>query len=79
MCTRFRAVRVNVTGSSYDGGLEAACPSVGLVPGGMPKGTASPVGTWHVADVAVELADVTVGGPTDVPQLSVLTLGVGTL
>jgi hypothetical protein len=79
MCRRFAAVRTNVTGSSNDVGAEGAGQSSGLVPGGMPKGTTSPVGRWPVADIALGLADRTVGGPTDEPHTSVLTLGVEAL
>ena len=79
MCTRFGTVRVNVTGSSNDVGFEAGGPSIGLVPGGMPKGTTSPVGYRQVADIALQLADVTTGRSTDEPHTSVLTLGVEAL
>jgi hypothetical protein len=78
MRTRFTSLRVNVTGSSHDVGFEDA-GHIGLVPGGMPNGTTSPVGDWRVPDIAVELADVTYGGPTDERRLSVLTLGVEAL
>lgn len=76
MCTRFTTVRVDVIGSSHDVGFDAAGQHIGLMPGGMPKGTTSPVGDWHVADIGVGL---TVGGPTNEPQLSVFTLGVEAL
>ena len=79
MCTRFTTVRVNVTDSSNDVGFEAAARSSGLVPDGMPKDTTNPVGRWHVADIAVELPDLTVGGPTAERHLSILMLGVEAL
>jgi hypothetical protein len=79
MCTRFTTVRVNATGSSDDVGFEAARQCSGLVPGGMPTETTSPVGYWRVADIAVELADATVGVPTDERQLRVLTLDANAL
>jgi hypothetical protein len=79
MCTRFRIGQVDVTGSSNDARLEAAGHDIGLVPGGVPRGTTSRVGYRRRADIAAELADVTVGGPTDEPEMSALTLGVEAL
>jgi hypothetical protein len=79
MCTRFRTVPVNVTDSSNDAGFEGADRYVGLMPGGTPTGTTSSVHSWHLADIAVELADVSVRAQTDEPPVSVLTLGVETL
>ena len=70
---------MNVADSSNEVGVVADGPSIGLSPGGMPKGATPPVGSWHVAGIAVELAEVTVGGPTDEPRLSVLTFGVEAL
>jgi hypothetical protein len=79
MCTRFTTVRVNVTGSTNDVGVEPAGQLVGPVPGGVPIGARAPVDYRPVADIVVELADVTVGDPTNERHVSVLTLGVQAL
>jgi hypothetical protein len=79
MCRRFATVRVKVTGASSDAGVDAAGQHFGLVRGGVAKHPTSPMGDWHVAAIAVELAEVNVGGPTDGPRPSVLTLGVEAL
>lgn len=72
------AMQVNVTGPSNNIGFEGG-PPIGLVPGGMPKGTTSPVGNRQVADIALQLADVTIGESTDEPHMSVRALGVEAL
>jgi hypothetical protein len=70
---------VNVTGPSSDVGLKAAGHNIDLVPGGVPRGTPSHVDYRHLADISAELADVTVGSPTNEPRLSIVTLGVEAL
>jgi hypothetical protein len=79
MCTRFKSARVNVTGSSNEVGFEAAGSTIGMVPGDEPKGTTSPMGYRQFAGIALELADLTVGGSTDEPHASVLRFGVEAL
>jgi hypothetical protein len=79
MCRRFTTERASVTGSANDVGFGAAGRAIGLVPDGMPNGTTSPVGRWHVAGIAVELADTTVGDPINEPHVSIPMLGVGAL
>ena len=46
----------------YYVGFEAAGQHIGLVPGGGPQGTTSPVAYWHVADIEAKLAEVTAAG-----------------
>jgi predicted enzyme related to lactoylglutathione lyase len=53
-----------VTGSSTSVGLEAEGQQIGLVPGGGPQGTTSPVAYWHVADIEAKMAEVTAAGAT---------------
>jgi predicted enzyme related to lactoylglutathione lyase len=49
---------------SYYVGFEAAGQHIGLVPGGGPQGTTSPVAYWHVLDLEAKLAEVTAAGAT---------------
>ena len=50
--------------SSYYVGYEAGGQHVGLVPGGGPQGTTSPVAYWEVPDIEAKLAEVTAAGAT---------------
>ena len=52
------------TDGSYYVGFGAAGQHIGLVPGGGPQGTASPVAYWHVPDIEAKLAEVTAAGAT---------------
>jgi predicted enzyme related to lactoylglutathione lyase len=47
---------------SFYVGFEAEGQHIGLVPGGGPQGTASPVAYWHVSDIEAKLAEVTAAG-----------------
>jgi hypothetical protein len=69
------AIRVNVTGHSNDVGFGAIGQYVGPASADVPEGTTSPVGDRHVADIAVELAELTVGGAIEEPHMGGLTLG----
>jgi predicted enzyme related to lactoylglutathione lyase len=48
----------------YYVGYEAAGQQIGLVPGGGPEATSSPVAYWHVPDMEAKLAEVTAAGAT---------------
>jgi predicted enzyme related to lactoylglutathione lyase len=50
--------------SDYYVGFEAEGQHIGLVPGGGPQGTTSPVAYWHVPDIEAKLAEVTAAGAT---------------
>jgi predicted enzyme related to lactoylglutathione lyase len=50
-------------GSRYVG-FDAADQHIGLLPGGGPQGTTSPVAYWHVPDLEAKLAEVTAAGAT---------------
>ena len=50
--------------SSYYVGFDAEGQHIGLVPGGGPQGTTSPVPYWHVPDIEAKLAEVTAAGAT---------------
>jgi predicted enzyme related to lactoylglutathione lyase len=52
------------TDESYYVGFEAAGQQIGLVPGGGPQSTTSPVAYWHVPDIEAKLAEVTAAGAT---------------
>lgn len=79
MCTRFTTIRVNATDAPSDAAFDAAGQDVGLAPSGLLNGTRSPVGDRHARKIAVEPAELTVGGPANEPRLSVLTLAVEAL
>jgi len=49
---------------SYYVGFETAGQHIGLLPGGGPQGTTSPVPYWHVSDIEAKLAEVTAAGAT---------------
>jgi len=49
---------------SYYVGFAAAGQHIGLVPGGGPQGTTSPVAYWQVPDIEAKLAEVTAAGAT---------------
>jgi hypothetical protein len=74
MCTRFTTIRVNATDAPSDAAFGAA--GVGLAPNGSPDGTRSTARDRHAGKIAVEPAELTVGGPANEPRLSVLTLAV---
>jgi len=46
----------------YYVGYEVEGQHIGLVPGGVEQGMASPVAYWHVPDIAAKLAEVTAAG-----------------
>src|SRR6266513_289601 len=48
----------------YYVGFDVAGQHIGLVPGGGPQGTTSPVAYWHVPDIEAKLAEVTAAGAT---------------
>src|SRR5215471_16042637 len=48
----------------YYVGYDTAGQHIGLVPGGGPQGTTSPVAYWHVPDIEAKLAEVTAAGAT---------------
>ena len=50
------------TDEPYYVGFEAAGQHIGLVPGGGPQGTTTPVTYWHVADIEAKLAEVSSAG-----------------
>ena len=50
--------------AAYYVGFDAAGQHIGLVPGGGPQETTSPVTYWHVADIEAKLAEVTAAGAT---------------
>jgi predicted enzyme related to lactoylglutathione lyase len=52
------------TDSPYYVGFEAAGQHIGLLPGGGPQGTTSPVPYWQVPDIEAKLAEVTASGAT---------------
>ena len=52
------------TDESYYVGFSAAGQHIGLVPGGGPQSTSSPVAFWHVPDLEAKLAEVTAAGAT---------------
>ena len=56
-------VPAQTDGSSFVG-FEAAGRHIGLVPGGGPRGTTSPVAYWRVPDLEAKLAEVTAAGAT---------------
>jgi predicted enzyme related to lactoylglutathione lyase len=50
--------------SPYYVGFDAGGQHIGLVPGGGPQATTSPVAYWHVPDIEAKLAEVTAAGAT---------------
>ena len=50
------------TDESYDVGFDVEGQHIGLVPGGGPQGTTSPVAYWHVPNIEAKLAEVTAAG-----------------
>jgi predicted enzyme related to lactoylglutathione lyase len=61
--TALLGVSPQIDESNYVG-FEAAGQHIGLVPGGGPQGTTSPVVYWHVLDIDAKLAEVTAAGAT---------------
>jgi predicted enzyme related to lactoylglutathione lyase len=52
------------TDGPYYVGFDAEGQHIGLLPGGGPQGTVTPVAYWHVADIEAKLAEVTAAGAT---------------
>jgi hypothetical protein len=65
---------LNMTGSSEHVGFGADGQHIGLMPGGVPQGTASPVAIWQMERIEAKPAEVAATGATDQSQLSVLAL-----
>jgi hypothetical protein len=75
MCRRFTPVEASVNGSANDAGIGGAGRSVGPDPDGTPKRMTRRA-REHVADIAVELAQLRFRGPIGDSEVSVLALGV---